>query len=109
MNENQGNEHENQAGRLARSADKLLASGHITEDEASRLQAAGADGAEEVERDIRVRHATAALNAAVEEGRMTAEEAEGYLRRLRSGEHSKSLRSHLRQFRRRPGPQDPAF
>jgi len=108
MNQNEGNAHEPQAGRLARSADKLLASGHITEEEASRLQAAGADGVEAVERDIRVRHATAALNEAVQEGRMTAEEADDYLRRLRSGEHSKSLRSHLQQFRRRPDPQDSA-
>jgi polyhydroxyalkanoate synthesis regulator phasin len=92
------------ARHLTQSIDKLLASGQVTEEEAARLQAALEHGGrDEVVRDIRVRHAEAALAGAVQDGRMTQQEADGYLDRLRAGEHSRSLRVHLRGFRRARG------
>jgi polyhydroxyalkanoate synthesis regulator phasin len=92
------------ARHLTQSIDKLLASGQVTEEEAARLQAALEHGRrDEVVRDIRVRHAEAALAGAVQDGRMTQQEADGYLDRLRAGEHSRSLRAHLRGFRRARG------
>jgi hypothetical protein len=92
------------ARHLTQSIDKLLASGQVTEEEAARLQAALEHGRrDEVVRDIRVRHAEAALAGAVQDGRMTQQEADGYLDRLRAGEHSRSLRVHLRGFRRARG------
>jgi polyhydroxyalkanoate synthesis regulator phasin len=96
------------ARHLAQSIDKLLASGQVTEDEAARLRAGLEHGAQdEAVRDIRVRHAGAILADAVRDGRMTQEEADGYLQRLRAGEHSRSLRAHLRGFRRPSSPRAP--
>jgi hypothetical protein len=93
------------ARHLTQSIDKLLASGQLTDEEAARLRAALAHGGrDEVVREIRVRHAEAALAGAVQDGRMTQHEADGYLDRLRAGEHSRSLRAHLRGFRRPRGP-----
>jgi hypothetical protein len=92
------------ARHLTQSIDKLLASGQVTEEEAARLRAALEQGGRDVVvRDIRVRHAEAALAGAVQDGRMTQQEADGYLDRLRAGEHSRSLRAHLRGFRRPRG------
>lgn len=51
--------------------------------------------------DIRALHASERLDVAVAEGAMTREEADGILQRLRGGEHSRKLRSHLAQFRPR--------
>jgi polyhydroxyalkanoate synthesis regulator phasin len=92
------------ARHLTQSIDKLLASGQVTEEEAARLHAALQEGGRDaVVRDIRVRHAEAALAGAVQDGRMTQQEADGYLDRLRAGDHSRSLRAHLRGFRRPRG------
>jgi hypothetical protein len=80
--------------------DKMVKSGRLTEDEADRLRAAGDLGAfDSVVRDIRVRHARATLNAALSEGRLTTEEADGLLQRLKNGEHSRSLRDRVRAVR----------
>jgi len=49
--------------------------------------------------DIRVRHAGGRVDAAVAEGAMSREEADAFLDRVRAGEHSRGLRSHLAQFR----------
>jgi polyhydroxyalkanoate synthesis regulator phasin len=88
------------ARRRIDQADKMLRSGRITAEEAARLSAAGETGdAERVIRDIRVRHAGARVDAAVAEGAMSREEADGFLDRIRAGEHSRGLRSHLAQFR----------
>jgi len=85
------------ARHLTQSIDKLLASGQVTEEEAARLHAALEQGGRDaVVRDIRVRHAEAALAGAVQDGRTTQQEADGYLDRLRAGEHSRSLRGFRR-------------
>ena len=52
---------------------------------------------------IRARHAGAHMEAAVAEGDMSQDEADGYLERLRSGEHAKGLRARLRMHRSHAG------
>ncbi len=78
----------------------MVDSGRLTDDEAERLRAAGEPGEfDDVLRDIRVRHAAANLGAAVTGGSLTQEEADGFLERLRIGDHSRSLRARLRDLR----------
>lgn len=90
-------------GRLVERLDHMVEAGRVTEDEAGRLRAAnGPAEFDDVVRAIRVRHATARLDAAVEDGEMSEEEADGLLVRLRNGEHPRSLRAHLAKFRRPP-------
>lgn len=91
--------------RLADQADKMVEAGRLTVEEAARLKTArGAREVDAVVRDIRVRHAGTRLDAAVADGAMSREEADGLLERLRGGEHSRALRSHLGQFRPRRRP-----
>jgi len=80
----------------------MVASGRLTAEEAERLRAApDPTGTEKVLRDIRARHAGERLDVAVAEGAMTREDADDILERVRRGEHSRNLRSHLAQFRPR--------
>jgi hypothetical protein len=83
--------------RLIQSLDRMVASGRVTEGEAARLRAAGGNvqAFDAVAREIRVRHATPKLIAAVQSGKMTQAEAETSLEQLRAGEHSGSLRARL--------------
>ncbi|MBJ7608865.1 MAG: hypothetical protein JF887_05475 [Candidatus Dormibacteraeota bacterium] len=88
--------------RIVQRLDKMVASGRVTETEAARLRAAAEpDQFDEAVRSIRVRHAGVRLDAAVESGEMTQEEADGYLTRLKQGEHPRGLRSHLGMLRRK--------
>lgn len=88
--------------RVVEQADKMVASGRLTAEEADRLRAAPDPGQTEgVLRDIRARHAGERLDVAVAEGAMTREEADRILEQVRGGEHSRKLRSHLAQFRPR--------
>ncbi len=88
--------------RLMDRLDSMVDSGRVTGDEAARLRAAGGnDEFDGVVRDIRLRHARARLDTAVEGGSMTREEADGFIARLRAGEHPRSLRAHLGAFRPR--------
>jgi hypothetical protein len=91
--------------RVVAQADKMVASGRLTVEEAEGLKTAS-DGTDEetVLRDIRARHAGERLDVAVAEGNLTREEADDILRRLRGGEHSRTLRSHLARFRPRRRP-----
>jgi len=83
--------------RIVEQVDRMVASGRLTEEEAGRLRAAeGSDAFEEVVADIRARHAQAHTDAAVAEGRISQSEADGYLDRVRAGEHSKELRGHIK-------------
>ena len=82
--------------RLLKHLESMVVSGRVTEPEASRLRGArdqAAFGA--VLRDIRVRHAEARFEDAVDDGRMSREEADAFLERMRRGEHTCSLRGHL--------------
>lgn len=82
--------------RLLARLDTMAASGRVTKEEAERFRTARDPGAfGEVMRDIRVRHAEAALGAAVEDGRMSREEADGFLERMRIGDHSPALRGEM--------------
>ncbi len=98
---------ENQTGpksreRVLADLDKMVAAGRVTETEAARLRAAaGPDQFDEAVRSIRVRHAGARLDAAVEGGQMTRAEADDNLERLKKGEHPRSLRTHLSKLHRR--------
>ena len=82
--------------RVVKEAEKLVASGRLTAAEAERLRGASDPSrAEAVLRDIRARHAGERLDVAVAEGAMSREEADDILERVRGGEHSVKLRSHL--------------
>jgi hypothetical protein len=84
--------------RLLRQLDRLLGSGRITSAEANRLRGAtNRDEFDAAARDISVRHARVQLDAAVEAGEMTEEEAHKQLDVLRSGEHRRTLRGHSRR------------
>lgn len=88
--------------RILPRLDKMVASGRVTETEAAGLRAAGQpEEFEAAVRSIRLRHAGARLDAAVEGGQMTRQEADGYRDRLAKGEHPRSLRTHLTNLRGR--------
>jgi hypothetical protein len=91
--------------RIVQQLDRMVASGAITDDEAAQLRAAeGTPAFDVVVGSIRARHAGAHMEAAVAGGTMSQEEADGYLARLRSGEHPEGLRARLRTHRSRaPG------
>jgi hypothetical protein len=83
--------------RMMERLDAMVENGRITTEEAARLQAA--EGTAEFDRvvaTIRARHAQAHTDPAVADGRMTEQEADGYLERVRGGEHSSELRKAVR-------------
>ena len=88
--------------RIVGQLDKMVASGRITEEEAERLRATeGSADFDAAVGQIRVRHAGAHMDKAIAEGEMTQEEADGYVERLRGGEHPEGLRARLRKHRPR--------
>ena len=83
--------------RIIEQVDKMVKSGRITSEDAAKLRAAqGTDAFEEAVANVRARHAQAHTNSAVSDGRMSQAEADGLLERVRSGEHSRELRSHIK-------------
>jgi hypothetical protein len=88
---------------LVERLDKMIESARVTEQEAKRLRGAGGPSEfDDAVLDIRVRHAGTILDAAVDDGSLTVEEADGFLERLRTGEHPRALRAQLRRLRQRP-------
>jgi polyhydroxyalkanoate synthesis regulator phasin len=88
--------------RIIEQVDKLVKSGRITEEEAVRLRATEGTGEfDAAVGEIRARHASAHMDRAIANGEMSQEEADGYLGRLRNGEHPKGLRARLRKHRPR--------
>lgn len=87
--------------RIVENLDRTVASGRFTPDEAARLRAAadpaGFDG---VILEVRTRHARTSVAAAVEAGQLSADEADAFLERLSSGEHSSGLHAELGKLRR---------
>jgi hypothetical protein len=78
-------------------ARQLVASGRVTPDEAARLrETAGTSEFDAAIAAVRARHAQAHTDLAVEEGRMSEDEAHGYLECVRGGEHSRALRAHIK-------------
>jgi hypothetical protein len=71
----------------------------VTEEDATDLRAAtSAEDYEAALVRIRTRHARARLDAAVEAGQMTQEEASANLEQLKKGKHPRGLRGHLRKL-----------
>jgi polyhydroxyalkanoate synthesis regulator phasin len=88
--------------RIIKQVDKMVKSGRITEEEAAQLRATeDTPDFDAAVADIRARHAGAHMESAIAEGEMSQEEADGYLVRLRSGEHPEGLRARLRKHRPR--------
>lgn len=103
--------------RLLGRLDAMIKSGRVSETEAARLRtSADPDEFESTIVDIRARHAGTRLDAAVQAGDLSRQEADAVLERVRSGEHSPALRAHVRKLlpgsrpagrvpgRRRPNP-----
>ena len=91
--------------RLVERLEPMVESGRVTQSEADRLRAAaGRSEFDEVAIGIRARHAGRKLDQAVEGGHMTREEADGYLERMKKGEHIPGLRAQLRKLL--PGTRD---
>ena len=81
--------------RIIEQLDTMVASGRMTQEEAVRLRACeGTDEFDVVLAGVRARHAQVHTDAAVAGGTMSQEQAEGYLERVRNGEHSGELRAH---------------
>lgn len=92
----------NRRRQLLDRLDRMVAGGRLTADEAGRLRAAEApEEFDAAVREVRVRHAGAAMDARIAEGAMSREEADGLLERLRQGEHTSGIRAHLAGGRRR--------
>ena len=88
--------------RIIEQVEKMVRSGRITEEEAERLRATeGTADFDTAIGDIRARHAGVHMESAIAKGEMTQEEADGYLVRLRDGEHPEGLRARLRKHRPR--------
>jgi hypothetical protein len=86
-----------QQARIIEQLDKMTASGRITPEEADRLRAAaGTEEFDVVMGAIRARHAQIHTDAAIADGRMSPEDAETTLERVRDGEHSAALRAQIR-------------
>jgi len=91
-----------QLARVVGQADKLVASGRMTPEEADRLRAApDHSSALQVVSDIRSRHTSERLDAAVAEGAMSKEEADTIREQVRGGGHSRALHSKLARLRLR--------
>jgi len=83
--------------RMMKRLDAMVAKGRITTEEAAQLRATeGTPEFDHVLAGIRARHAQAHTDPSVAEGRMSQEEADAYLERVRGGEHSRGLRMHIR-------------
>jgi polyhydroxyalkanoate synthesis regulator phasin len=90
-----------QQDRILTQVDKMVAAGRLTDDEAARLRAAEGSGAfDAVVAEIRLRHARAHMDAAVADGEMTRQEADGYATLIGHGEHPQGLRARLAGRRR---------
>ena len=88
--------------RIIKQLDKLVAAGRITEAEAARLrETAGTPGFDAAMWAVRARHASAKMDGAVQSGELTQAEADGYLDRIRRGEHPQGLRARLANHRPR--------
>ena len=83
--------------RMMERLDAMVENGRITPEEAARLRAS--DGTEEFEHvmaAIRARHAAEHAAANVRDGRMSQDEADSLVERVRQGEHSPELRKQIR-------------
>jgi polyhydroxyalkanoate synthesis regulator phasin len=83
--------------RIIERLDAMVAAGRITDDEATRLRATvGTADFDDVLAGVRARHAQVHTDEAVAVGRLSSDEADGLLERVRGGEHSSELRRHIK-------------
>jgi hypothetical protein len=83
--------------RMIERLDAMVESGRITPEEAALLRASqGTEEFDDVVAAIRARHASEHTAASVRDGRLSEEEADGLLARVRRGEHSPELRKQIR-------------
>ena len=88
-----------QRDNILRGLDKTVKKGQMTTEEADRLrEATDPEEFEVAVRAVRARHASKRLEGVVKDGTMTQADAEDVLDRIQKGEHSQSLRSHLRHL-----------
>jgi len=88
-----------QRENILRGLDKMIKKGQMTTDEADRLrEATDPEEFEVAVRAVRSRHASKRLDGAVKDGSMTQADADEVLTKIRNGEHSRSLRSHLQHL-----------
>jgi hypothetical protein len=100
MNKTPSPEQPSRGNPVVRQLDKLRRAGRVTEDEARALETAGDDQAFNTALlGIRARHAGTRLDAAVEDGSISRAEADDLLRRVKGGEHTRGLRSHISKLR----------
>ena len=86
-----------QEERIIEQLEKMVASGGITPGEAARLRAAaGTPDFDSAMGEIRACHAPVHADAAVAAGRLSREEADATLDRVRDGEHTAELRARIR-------------
>src|SRR5262245_5227728 len=86
--------------RLLGRLDRIVQTGRMTEAEANRIRSArSADEFNAVARDIRVRHAKADLDRAVEAGTLARADADAILEQVALGEHRASLRAKSAAWR----------
>jgi len=78
--------------------DKMLAAGRITEDDATRLRAAAETGVglDDAVKAVRSKHVRAKVDDAIDDGRLTAEEADSVVDEVEHG-HMARLRRALRR------------
>jgi polyhydroxyalkanoate synthesis regulator phasin len=89
-----------QEERIIEQLDAMVSAGRITLEEADGLRAAaGTPEFGAALATVRARHAQVHADAAVVAGRMSPEEAEASVDRVRAGEHSAELRAHLKGAR----------
>jgi len=87
--------------RVLKHLDKMIASGRVTGGEAERLRSArDQEMFTAAVRDIRARHAEAVVSGLVEDGRLSSNEADAILERIREGDHPAQLRADLAKLRR---------
>jgi hypothetical protein len=94
---------------VLRQLNKLHSSGRITSAEADAIESAKDDEAMHSARlSIRTRHAGAQLDAAVADGSVSRADADALLSRVKGGEHSRGLRSHINRLQPGSGTGTPA-
>ena len=87
----------NGGARLVGRLDKMVQAGRLTEEDAERLRAAANSGQlDDAVREIQLKHARERVNTALENGRLTQEEARAIFDRLAKGEDLRFLRGLLR-------------
>ncbi|HEY6471776.1 MAG TPA: hypothetical protein VIY26_02715 [Acidimicrobiales bacterium] len=83
--------------RMIERLDAMVENGRITPEEATRLRASvGSEEFDHVVAAIRARHAGEHAAQSVRDGRMSQDDADGLLARVRQGEHSPELRKEIR-------------